>query len=74
MCGRSRQWGFRVLQYGIEETLKLLERILGNAIARTNPEAGDDGLFYPVLILFSEESDIDHVVEGLAGCDVTVDD
>lgn len=73
MCGGSCKCDFRVLQDGIEESLKLLKRVLRDAIARTKPNASDDGFFYPVLILFSEEPDIDHIVKGPTGCDITVD-
>lgn len=41
-------------------------------VCRTKPRAHNDGLLDPILILFPEQSDVNQIVENLAGGDVAV--
>lgn len=74
MSGWSRQRYFRVLRNCIEELLELLERILRDAVGCANPDARDDCLLDPGLVLFSKEANVYEVVERFAGRDFAVDD
>jgi len=56
MSRRSRERGFRLLQYSIEHLLELLQSILSVHIARADPYTSDDGLLNPGRIFFSDQS------------------
>lgn len=72
MSSRSRERSFGTLSDGVEQLLELLKGILSEAIRRTKPGAHHDGLLDPDLVLFPEESNVDQIIEDLAGSGVAV--
>lgn len=49
--------------------MHFLERLFGVAAVRSNPDPRNNCLFDPRLILLSEQSNVDKIVECLAGSD-----
>jgi hypothetical protein len=73
MSGWCRQMIFPISRDCIEELLELLEDILRKVVGRSNPDARDNCLLDPSLVLFSEEPHVDEVVKRFAGCDIAVE-